>query len=98
MKDYEVNLIDSTGKTARVYINSDSIKEAIKSGISEAIATEQVEQNAFQNAIARGDIGEDAILALQHRGLTGYHLPPPHDDIGIGGAKFRRASFLSRPT
>jgi len=63
MKDYEVNLIDSTGKTARVYINSDSIKEAIKSGISEAIATEQVEQNAFQNAIARGDIGEDCWLA-----------------------------------
>ena len=63
MKDYEVGLIDSTGKTALVYINSDSIKEAIKSGISKAIATEQVEQNAFQNAIARGDIGEDCWLA-----------------------------------
>jgi hypothetical protein len=63
MKDYEVNLIDSTGKTLCVSINADCILELIKSGLSEAIATEQVEQNAFQNAIARGDIGEDCWLA-----------------------------------
>lgn len=55
MKDYEITLQDSTGRLCSLAISADTVAEA--GGDSEA-----VEGNAFQNAIARGLIGADAVL------------------------------------
>jgi len=42
------------------------------------------------DAAHRSDISEDAILALQHCGLTGRLLPTPHDNIGICGINLQQ--------
>ena len=39
----------------------------------------------IDDAASRGDIGNEAIIAFQHRGLASRLLPAPHDDVGIGG-------------
>jgi hypothetical protein len=57
-KDYEVTLEDSTGRRVTLYINGDNIDQM--GGTRWAI--EEVERNAFENAIAAGDIGPDAYL------------------------------------
>ena len=57
-KDYSVTLEDSTGRRATLYINGDCIDQM--GGTRWAI--EEVESNAFQNAIAEGLIGADAYL------------------------------------
>lgn len=57
-KDYSVTIQDSAGRTTVLYINGASIDEL---GGSES-AREAVESNAYQNAIAAGEIGEDAFL------------------------------------
>ena len=61
--DYAVTLEDRTGRRVPVYINADSITELMATGLSEDRAAEEVEQNAFQNAIARGEISEDCWIA-----------------------------------
>ncbi len=59
-KDYSITLRDSTGKTHTVGINGDCINEQIREGVSEGLAVESVESNAFRNAISKGKIGADA--------------------------------------
>lgn len=61
-KDYRITLEDDTGKTCSLSINGDSIDEAIKAGYPLDIAMEQAENNAAENAIARGDIGATCFL------------------------------------
>lgn len=60
--DYAITLQDESGRRAILSINGDNIKEAICSGACLEEAVEQVESNAFANAIARGLIGSDAWL------------------------------------
>ncbi len=57
-KDYSVTMQDSTGRTVVLYINGASVDEM---GGNE-MAREAVEGSAFQNAVASGEIGEDAFL------------------------------------
>ena len=58
-QDYTITLRDSTGKTYTVGINGDCINEQIREGVSEEQAVENVEGNAFHNAIYKGRIGAD---------------------------------------
>lgn len=58
MKDYSITLEDATGKTCTISINGACIDDLMKIGYTEAEAIESVEQNAGDNAIARGDISE----------------------------------------
>jgi hypothetical protein len=62
-KDYTVTLEDSTGRTLALNINGDTIDEMIAAGVEEWRAREDVESNAFCNAIYEGLIGEDAWLS-----------------------------------
>lgn len=61
-RDYTLTMQDSAGRTFELGIIGASIDEMIASGYSRADAIENVEANAFQNAIARNDIGADAWL------------------------------------
>ncbi len=61
-KDYRITLEDDAGRTCSLSINGDSIDEAIKAGCPLDIAMEQAENNAAENAIARGDIGATCFL------------------------------------
>lgn len=61
-KDYSLTMRDSAGRTVTLSICGDSIRELIESGISAETAKEEVEGNAFGNAIAQGEIGADAWL------------------------------------
>lgn len=61
-KDYKITLEDDTGKTCSLSINGDCIDEAIAAGDSLDIAMENIETNAVENAIARGDIGATCYL------------------------------------
>jgi hypothetical protein len=58
--DYSVKMQDSAGRTCELYVNGASIDELTATGVPEYEAREGVESNAFENAIARGEIGEDA--------------------------------------
>ena len=62
MTDYSLTMKDGTGRTCELNINADSIAELVRDGYSADEAQEIVEGNAFQNAIARGEIGTDAWL------------------------------------
>jgi hypothetical protein len=55
-KDYPVTLEDSTGRRVTLHINGACIDEMG----GDRWAIEAVEGNAFQNAIADGEIGADA--------------------------------------
>jgi hypothetical protein len=57
--DYSAKLIDATGRELEVSINGASIDEMVATGLTQESAREEVEQNAFQNAIARGEISAD---------------------------------------
>jgi hypothetical protein len=57
-KDYSLTLQDSSGRQTVLYINGDSIDQLG----GDAYAVECVEGNAFQTAIGRGEIGEDAYV------------------------------------
>ncbi len=57
VKDYAIVMRDSAGRQILLHITGDSVNEAIRDGGFR----EDVESNAFANAIARGEIGEDAI-------------------------------------
>lgn len=59
MKDYSIKLRDVHNKTCIIHINAACIIEQIKTGVNEHIAVENVERNALENAIARGDIDEN---------------------------------------
>lgn len=59
-KDYSVKLQDGSGRTVELFISGADIDEQIASGTNEYEARENVESNAFGNAIARGEIGDDA--------------------------------------
>ena len=58
--DYAVRMRDSTGRTIDLYINADSVFEMTETGLSLEEAAEELESNAFANAIAAGKIGADA--------------------------------------
>jgi hypothetical protein len=60
--DYSVTLQDTQGRTIQLFINGACIDEAVATGVAAWEARENVEGNAFANAIARGEIGEDAWL------------------------------------
>jgi hypothetical protein len=64
IEDYSVTMQDSTGKRCKLYINGDCIREHMESGLSLMQATEEVESNAFANAIWRKEIGADAWIAF----------------------------------
>lgn len=59
-KDYAIQLQDGQGRTFELCINGACIDERIAEGASESEAREGVEGNAFWNAVAAGEIGEDA--------------------------------------
>lgn len=61
-KDYAITMQDSTGRTCVLSINGACIDERVADGYSEDHAREDVESNAFEKAIARGDIGADATM------------------------------------
>ena len=61
-KDYALNMRDNTGKTCTLYITGACIDDLMRAGWSESEAIEDVESNAFWNAIYDGEIGEDAWL------------------------------------
>jgi hypothetical protein len=58
--DYSITMQDSTGRTVELFINGESINEAVASGMSEDRAREEIEGNAFGSAIFNGEIGADA--------------------------------------
>ena len=59
-KDYSIKVIDSTGRKLSLSINGDSVDELIRIyGDSEEYAREQVENNAVENAIHRGEIDSE---------------------------------------
>ena len=60
--DYTIAMQDSAGRRCLLSISGDSIDEAIASGESESVAIENIESNAFANAIENGEIGEDASI------------------------------------
>jgi hypothetical protein len=62
IKDYSVTMQDSQGRTCELYINGDSVQEAINGGCSQSIAEEQHETDAFWSAVKANLIAEDAIL------------------------------------
>lgn len=59
-RDYSIKMQDSTGRTLELPICGASIDDAVAAGVEWDDAVEQVESNAFANAIARGEIGADA--------------------------------------
>jgi hypothetical protein len=61
--DYSITMQDSQGRTVKLFINGDSINEAISSGASEGQAREENETNAFWHAVEAGLIGNDAWIA-----------------------------------
>lgn len=63
MTDYSIPMIDSAGRRAELFINGDTIAELMMDGLTESAAREEVESNAFANAIADGLIGPDACVA-----------------------------------
>jgi hypothetical protein len=60
--DYTVTLQDNTGRVVTLFINGACIDEQIAHDTPEWLAIENVESNAFANAIAEGIIGENAWL------------------------------------
>ena len=58
--DYSITMQDRQGRTTQLFICGASIDEAVATGAPEWEAREDVESNAFANAIARNEIGEDA--------------------------------------
>ena len=58
--DYSITMQDRQGRTTPLFICGASIDEAVATGVPEWHAREDVESNAFANAIARGEIGDDA--------------------------------------
>lgn len=61
-KDFEITMQDGTGRFVTLYITGASIDELIATGMPEWQAVEESQNNAFGNAIARGEIGDDAWL------------------------------------
>jgi hypothetical protein len=62
MKDQTIKMRDGTGRTVALVVNGDSVRELVAIGYRKADAVQAVADNAFQNAIARGEIGADAWL------------------------------------
>jgi hypothetical protein len=60
--DYTVTLQDNTGRVVTLFISGATIDEMVDANVPEWLAIENVESNAFGNAIAEGIIGEDAWL------------------------------------
>lgn len=58
--DYSIKLQDSAGRTTELFITGACIDELIALGVPEYEAREDVQNNAFANAIASERIGEDA--------------------------------------
>lgn len=58
--DYSLKMQDGTGRTTELFINGACIDEVIATGVPEYEAIEGVQNNAFWNAVDRGEIGEDA--------------------------------------
>ena len=61
--DYSVTMQDSQGRTVKLFINGDSISEAVSSGASEGQVREESETSAFWKAVDAGLIGKDAWIA-----------------------------------
>jgi hypothetical protein len=66
--DYSLTVRDSAGRTVVLSINGASIDDLIRDGYGLHEAVECVEGNAFQNAIARGEIGADGFEVLDATG------------------------------
>jgi len=64
IEDYSLIMEDSTGKRCTLYISGDCIREHIATGLPLMQAIEEVESNAFANAIWRKEIGADAWIAF----------------------------------
>lgn len=60
--DYGIILRDKSGRIVTLSIIGACIDDLIKDGYSKSEAVESVEGNAFQNAVARGEIGDDAVI------------------------------------
>ncbi len=60
--DYTITLQDNTGRVVTLFINGATIDEMVDTNVPEDHAIENVESNAFGNAIAEGIISEDAWL------------------------------------
>jgi len=68
VKDYSITLRDVNGKTCELFINADSINDLMRYGdVTLDQAIEAVEQNAGDNAIARGDIDADCWIESINR-------------------------------
>ena len=66
--DYQITVQDSTGRKIALFIDGATVDCM---GGNE-YAKELVEDNAFANAIARGEIGEDAYLVAQEDFMEDY--------------------------
>ena len=64
IEDYSLIMEDSTGKRCTLYISSDCIREHMATGLSLMQSAEEVESNAFANAIWRNEISADAWIAI----------------------------------
>ncbi len=62
LRDYTITLQDNAGRIVALSINADCITEAIASGYSFEQAREEIESNAFGNAIDQKEIGAEAWL------------------------------------
>jgi hypothetical protein len=60
--DYTITLQDNTGRVVTLFINGATIDEMVDTNTPEWLAIENVERNAFENAIAEGIISDDAWL------------------------------------
>jgi hypothetical protein len=62
LKDYTITMQDDSGRICVVSINCDCIAEQIQNGETESNARDNVENNAVDNAIYRGEINAGAWL------------------------------------
>ena len=68
VKDYSITLRDVNGKTCELFISADSINDLMRYGdVTLDQAIEAVEQNAGDNAIARGNIDADCWIESINR-------------------------------
>ena len=70
IKDYAITLRDINGKECELFINADSIYDLLRHGdITLDQAIDAVEQNAGDNAIARGEIDADCWIESSTRAV-----------------------------
>ena len=60
MKDFNITLKDSAGRTHALFVNEDNINELVRTGVPLFEAEELEINHAFEVAVRMGDIGADA--------------------------------------